>query len=159
MGEDASARTQADIAALRRGIEGDLDALAAKAKADLDIAALARRQPVAVFGTLGSLVALGGAAIAARVRASRQRRPDTEIERIVEELGGRIDRLKGRARKRFREQLRREISEVEKPKRTASEALWSTGMAAFTAFATELARKFGGRLAADEHAPAEGREL
>ena len=42
----------------------------------------------AVFGTLGSVAALGGAAVAKRVHDSRRKLPDTEIERVIERLGG-----------------------------------------------------------------------
>ena len=111
---------------------------------------LVRRQPTAVFGTLGSIAALGGAAVAKGVRDAKQKRPDTEIERIIQNLGGNLEKLKGRARKRFREQLRAEISEVEKPKRSAQEAAWGVSLAALTAGATELARNLAGRFTADD---------
>jgi hypothetical protein len=152
VGESPSARTQRELAELRGSIDRDVDALLARAKADLDPAALVRRQPLAVLGTLGSVAALGAAAIARRVRDARRKRPDTEIERVIERLGGNLERLKGRARKRFREQLRTEISEVEKPKRSAQEAAWGVGLAALTAGATELARRLAGRVAADDPA-------
>lgn len=153
MGESPSARTQRELAELRGSIERDIDALVGRAKADLDPAALVRRQPLAVFGTLGSGVALGAAAIAKRVRAKQRKRPDTEIERVIQELGGNITKLPGRARKRLREQLRSEISEVEKPKRSVQEAAWSMGLAALTAGATEFARKLAGSFTADDPAP------
>jgi len=151
MGESPSARTERELSELRGSIERDVDALIARAKADLDPAALVRRQPLAVFGTLGSIAALGGAAVAKRVRDAKKKRPDTEIERIIENLGGNLTKLKGRARKRFREQVRAEISEVEKPKRTAQEAAWAVGLAGLTAGATELARNLAGRFTADDH--------
>lgn len=150
MGESPSARTQRELAELRGSIDRDIDALIGRAKADLDPAALVRRQPLAVFGTLGSGVALGAAAIVKRLRARRRARPDTEIERVIQELGGNITKLPGRARKRLREQLRAEISEVEKPKRSVQEAAWGIGLAALTAGATELARKLAGSFAADD---------
>ncbi len=160
MGESPSARTQRELAALRGSIDRDIDALVGRAKADLQPAALVRRQPLAVFGTLGSAVALVAAAVAKRVRDRRRKRPDTEIERVIQQLGGNITKLPGRARKRLREQLRAEISEVEKPKRTVREAAWGVGLAAVTAGATELARKLAGRFTADEPArlPKEVRE-
>ena len=160
MGESPSARTQRELAELRGSIDRDIDALVARAKADLDPAALVRRQPLAVFGTLGSGVALGAAAIAKRVRAKQRTRPDTEIERVIQELGGNITKLPGRARKRLREQLRAEISEVEKPTRSVQEAAWGMGLAALTAGATELARKLAGRFTADDppHVSKEHRE-
>lgn len=150
MGESPSARTQRELAELRGSIDRDIDALIGRAKADLDPAALVRRQPLAVFGTLGSGVALGAAAIVKRLRAKRRARPDTEIERVIQELGGNITKLPGRARKRLREQLRSEISEVEKPKRSLQEAAWGVGLAALTAGATELARKLAGRFGSDD---------
>ena len=160
MGESPSARTERELSELRGSIDRDVDALIARAKADLNPAALVSRRPLAVFGTLGSVAALGGAAVAKRVRASRAKRPDTEIERIIQNLGGNLDKLKGRARKRFREQIRAEVSEVEKPKRTAQEAAWGVGLAALTAGATELARNLAGRFAADgpEELPKEKHE-
>jgi len=120
MGESPSARTERELAELRRKIEDDVDALIERAKSDADPRNLFRRQPVAAVGTLGSLVALAGVAVAKKVRDSRQKTPDTEIERIAQRLGGRIDRLKGRARKRFRDQLRNEIAAVEDESETAS---------------------------------------
>ena len=160
MGESPSARTQRELTELRGSIDRDIDALVARARADLDPAALVRRQPLAVFGTLGSGVALGAAAVAKRVRAKRRTRPDTEIERVIQELGGNLTKLPGRARKRLREQLRTEISEVEKPKRSVQEAAWGVGLAALTAGATELARKLAGGFAADDppHVSKEQRE-
>ncbi len=160
MGESPSARTERELSELRGSIDRDVDALIARAKADLHPASLVRRQPAAVFGTLGSIAALSGAAVAKRVHDAKQKRPDTEIERIIQNLGGNLERLKGRARKRFREQLRTEISEIEKPKRTAQEAAWAVGLAGLTAGATELARNLAGRFAADDpkQLPKEKRE-
>lgn len=153
MGESPSARTQRELAELRDSIDRDIDALIGRAKADLDPAALVRRQPLAVFGTLGSAVALGAAAVAKRVRDGRRKKPDTEIERVIRDLGGNLTKLPGRARRRLREQLRAEISELEKPKRSVQAAAWGVGLAAVTAGATELARKLAGRFTADDPAP------
>ena len=150
MGESPSARTQRELAELRRQIDDDVDALIERAKSDVDPRNLLRRQPVAAFGALGSVAALAGVTIANKVRQARRRTPDTELERITERLGGRIDRLKGRARKRFREQLRSEIADVQDEKRGPKEALWGAGMAAVTAAATALAQRFAGRLAGDD---------
>ena len=150
MGESPSARTQRELADLRRQIDDDVDALIERAKSDVDPRNLLRRQPVAAFGALGSVLALAGVAIANKVRQAGRRTPDTELERITERLGGRIDRLKGRARKRFREQLRSEIADVQDEKRGPKAALWGAGMAAVTAAATALAQRFAGRLAGDD---------
>ena len=150
MGESPSARTQRELADLRRKIDDDVDALIERAKSDVDPRNLLRRQPVAALGALGSAVALAGVAVTKKVRDARRRTPDTELERITERLGGRIDRLKGRARKRFREQLRSEIAGVQDEKRGPKDALWGAGMAAVTAAATALAQRFAGRLAGDD---------
>ena len=150
MGESPSARTQRELADLRRKIDDDVDALIERAKSDVDPRNLLRRQPVAALGTLGSVAALAGVAVAKKVRDARRRTPDTEIERIAERLGGRIDRLKGRARKRFREQLRTEIADVQDEKRGPKEALWGAGMAAVTAAATTFAQRFARRLAGND---------
>lgn len=150
MGESSSARAERELAALRSEIDRDVDSLVRRVKADLNPAALVRRQPIAVFGTLGSSIALGAAAIAKRAHDARTRRPDTEIERIIERLGGRVDKLKGRARKRFREQLRSEIGEVEKPTQAIKQAAIGMAIAAATAGATEFARKMALRLGSDD---------
>ena len=150
MGESPSARTQRELADLRRKIDDDVDALIERAKSDVDPRNLVRRQPVATFGTLGSVLALAGVTVAGKVRNARRKTPDSEIERIAERLGGRIDRLKGRARKRFRDQLRSEIADVQDEKRGPKEALWGAGMAAVTAAATTFAQRFASRLAGDD---------
>ncbi|HEV2249047.1 MAG TPA: hypothetical protein VGT60_00875 [Candidatus Limnocylindria bacterium] len=150
MGESPSARTERELADLRRKIDEDVDALIDRAKSDLDPRNLVRRQPVAACGTLGSIAALAGVTIAQKVRGARRRTPDSEIERIAERLGGRVDRLKGRARKRFRESLRKEIADVQDERRGPKEALWGAGLAAITAAATTFAQRFAGRLAGDD---------
>jgi hypothetical protein len=150
MGESPSARTERELADLRRKIDDDVDALVERAKSDVNPRNLLRRQPVATVGTLGSVAALAGVTIARKVRDARRKTPDKEIERIAERLGGRIDRLKGRARKRFREQLRHEIADVQGEQRGPKEALWGAGMAALTAAATTFAQRFAGRLTSDD---------
>jgi len=150
MGESPSARTERELADLRRTIDDDVDALVERAKSDLDPRNLVRRQPVAALGTLGSVAALAGVTVARKVRDARRRTPDSDIERIAERLGGRVDRLRGRARKRFRESLRREIADVQDEHRGPKEALWGAGMAAITAAATAVAQRFAGRLAGDD---------
>jgi hypothetical protein len=150
MGESPSARTERELADLRRTIDDDVDALIARAKSDVDPRSLVRRQPVAALGTLGSIAALAGVTVARRVRDARRRTPDSEIERIAERLGGRVDRLKGGARKRFRESLRKEIADVQGEQRGPKDALWTAGMAAMTAAATAFARRFAGRFAGDD---------
>jgi hypothetical protein len=150
MGESPSARTERELADLRRKIDDDVDALIARAKSDVDPRNLLRRQPVAALGTLGSIAALAGVTVAKKVRDARRRAPDSEIERIAERLGGRVDRLKGRARKRLRESLRKEIADVQDDQRGPKDALWNAGLAAATAAAAAFAQRFAGRLAGDD---------
>ena len=152
MGETASARTERELAALRGEIETDLDYLLARVRDDADPRNLVRRQPVAVFGTLGSLAAIVGVAIAARVKSFRRSRTETELDQVIQRLGGRLDRLKGRARKRFRETLKNEIEEVESGPR-AKQMAWESATAALTAAATLLARRFASRLTGDAAPP------
>src|SRR3989442_10780784 len=91
----------------------DVDYLLARIRNDVDPRNLARRQPLAVFGTLGSLAAVVGIAFASRVKSFRRSRTEKELDQIVERLGGRLHRPKGRAPKRFRETLKDENAEVE----------------------------------------------
>src|SRR3989442_9442931 len=130
----------------------DVDYLLARIRTDVDPRNLARRQPLAVFGTLGSLAAIVGIAVAARLKSFRRSRTETELDQIVERLGGRLDRLKGRARKRFRETLKKEIAEVETGPR-AKQMVWESGTAALTAAATLFARRFISRLTGDDELP------
>ena len=157
MGESPSARTERELAELRGRIGADVDLLLARVRDDADPRNLIRRQPAAVLGTLGSVAALATAAVANRVRTSRRKKPDTEIERVIERLGGRVDRLKGRARKRFREQIRTEMADAVDEKRGPKEALWGAGMAAVTAGATTLAKGFASRLTGDDPPTGGGR--
>ena len=152
MGETASARTERELAALRAEIDTDLDYLLARLRDDADPRNLVRRQPLAVFGTLGSVAAVVGIALASRVKSFRRSRTERELDQIVERLGGRLDRLKGRARKRFREALKREIAEVETGPR-AKQMIWESATAALTAAATLFARRFVSRLSGDEELP------
>ena len=150
MGESPSARTERELADLRRKIDDDVDALIERAKADVDPRNLLRRQPVAALGALGSIAALAGVSVTKKVRDARQKTPDSDIDRIASRLGGRVDKLKGRARKRFRESLRKEIDEVQGERRGPQDALWAAGTAAATAAASALMRRFAGRLAGDD---------
>ena len=152
MGETASARTQRELASLRREIDTDLDYLLARVRVDVDPRNLARRQPIAVFGTLGSVAALVSIALASRVKSFRRSRTEKELDQIVQRLGGRLDQLKGRARKRFRETLKKEIEEVETGPR-AKQMAWESATAALTAAATLFARRFVSRLTGDEELP------
>jgi len=137
---------------LRGEIDTDVDYLLARIRNDVDPRNLARRQPLAVFGTLGSLAAIVGIAFASRVKSFRRSRTEKELDQIVERLGGRLDRLKGRARKRFRETLKNEIAEVETGPR-AKQVVWESAAAALTAAATLFARRFVSRLTGDDELP------
>jgi hypothetical protein len=154
VGESASARTERELAALRGEIDSDLMMLRGRVANDVDPRRLAQRQPIAFFGTLGSLVAVIGVAFASRVRGARRRRGDKELDDIIQRLGGRLDRLKGRTRKRFRDSLRKEIGEVETGPR-AKQMVWEAAAAALTSAATLLARRFASRAVADDELPAE----
>jgi hypothetical protein len=133
-------------------MNADLDHLLARVRDDADPRNLARRQPIAVFGTLGSVAAIVGVALAARVKSFRRSRTEKELDQVIERLGGRLDRLKGRARKRLRETLKKEIEEVETGPR-AKQMAWESATAALTAAATLLARRFVSRLTGDEEPP------
>jgi hypothetical protein len=152
VGETASARTERELASLRREIDADLDYLLARVRDDADPRNLARRQPLAVFGTLGSLAAIVGIAFATRVKSFRRSRTEKELDQVVQRLGGRLDQLKGRARKRFRETLKKEIAEVEEGPR-AKQMVWESATAALTAAATLLVRRFVSRLTGDDELP------
>jgi hypothetical protein len=152
VGETASARTERDLASLRGEIDTDLDYLLSRIREDADPRNLARRQPLAVFGTLGSLAAIVGVALASRAKSFRRSRTEKELDQIVQRLGGRLDRLKGGARKRFRETLKKEIEEVETGPR-AKQMIWESATAALTAAATLFARRFLSRLTGDEELP------
>lgn len=152
MGETASARTERELASLRREIDTDLDYLLARVREDADPRNLARRQPLAVFGTLGSIAAIVGVAFASRVKSFRRSRTEKELDQVVQRLGGRLDQLKGRARKRFRETLKKEIEEVETGPR-AKQMIWESAAAALTAAATLMARRFVSRLTGDDELP------
>ena len=149
MGETASARTERELASLRSEIDTDLDYLIARVRDDVDPRNLARRQPIAVFGTLGSMAAIVGIALASRVKSFRRSRTEKELDQIVQRLGGRLDQLKGRARKRFRDTLKKEIEQVETGPR-AKQMFWESATAALTAAATLFARRFVSRLTGDE---------
>src|SRR5438270_918169 len=93
-----------------------------------------------------------GNGLASRVKSFRRSRTEKELDQIVARLGGRLDRLKGRARKRFRETLKKEIGEVETGPR-AKQMAWESATAALTAAATLFARRFISRLTGDEELP------
>jgi len=133
-------------------LDVDLSELRTRIREDVDPRNLVRRQPAAVFGTLGSMLAIGGVAVARGMSARRLRRSDTDLDAIIARLGGRVDRLTGKARKRLRQTLRSEIGEVEQgPK--AQQALFSAVSTAVTAALTLVARRFAARMVGDEDLP------
>ena len=155
MGESASARTERELADLRASINVDLSEIQTRVREDLDPRRLVRRQPVAVIGSLGSLAAVAAVSVARGVRERRLRRSDTELDAVIARLGGRVDKLTGRARKRLRDTLRQEIGEVEQgPK--AQRAIFTAVSTAVTAALTLVARRFASRLVGDEELPEEG---
>lgn len=154
MGESPSARTERELADLRASLDVDLSELRTRLRDDVDPRNLVRRQPLAVFGTLGSIAALGAVTVARGMRERRLRRGDTELDAVIARLGGRVDKLKGKARKRLRSTLRKEIGEIEQgPK--AQQAFWTAASTALTAALTLVARRFALRLVGDEELPKE----
>ncbi len=154
MGESPSARTERELADLRANIDLDVRELQSRVREDIDPRNLARRQPLALFGALGSALAIGGLGVARALRERRMRRSDADLDAIIARLGGRVDKLKGKARKRLRETLRKEIGEVETGPR-AKEAAWSAATSALTAVLALVGRRFASRLVADEELPEE----
>jgi hypothetical protein len=119
---------------------------------DIDPRNLARRQPIAVFGTLGSVLAIGGVGVLRRMSARGKRWPDKEIDQVIQRLGGRVDKLKGKTRKRLRETLRKEIADVEQPPKPRQLIIQSVS-GAVTAALTLIAQRFASRLMGDEELP------
>jgi len=154
VGESPSARTDRELSALRATIDSDLRVLQERLKEDLDVRRLARRNPIAVFGTLGSVLAAGTVGTLRSLAERSRRRNDKDLDALIARLGGRVDRLRGRARTRLREQLRKEIGEVEEGPRV-KRMVWEAAASALTAGLTLVARRFAGRLVADEELPME----
>lgn len=152
MGESPSARTDRELSALRSTIDSDLRVLEEHLREDLDIRRLARRNPVAVFGTLGSVLAVGTVGTVRALAERGRRRSDKDVDALIARLGGRVDKLRGRARKRFRSQLRKEMGEIEEGPRTKQMA-FDAAASALTAALTLVARRFASRLVADEELP------
>jgi hypothetical protein len=121
---------------------------------DMDPRRLARRNPIAVFGALGSVAAIGVVTTVRGLAERGRRRNDKDIDALIARLGGRVDKLRGRARKRLRKQLREEIGEIEQapsPVQIATNAISSAATAALTL----LAQRFASRLVADDDLPSE----
>lgn len=149
MGEIASARTERELADLRAAIDRDVDALIGRARQDVDPRDLVRRQPLAVAGSLGSVAV---AAVVGLLRRGRERRTvDGRVDAVIEQLGGRISKLRGNDRKAFRKQLRTALAQVAGggPKAAAVSALTS----ALGGLAMAMAQGFARRLLRDGPSP------
>lgn len=154
MGESPSARTERELSALRSSIDADLRMLQERIKEDADPRRLARRNPIAVFGTIGSVLAIGTVTTVRSLKERSMVRDDTDIDGLIARLGGRVNRLRGRARKRLRAQLREEMKAVAEPSKVKGMVLQSIS-GALTAALTLVARRFASRLVADEELPKE----
>jgi len=119
---------------------------------DLDPRRLAKRNPLAVFGALASVLAIGGVTTVRSLATRSQVRNDKDIDALIARLGGRVNKLRGRARKRLRSQLRDEISEIQQDPK-AKQMVWEAAAAAITTALTLVARRFASRLVADEDLP------
>lgn len=148
MGESPSARTERELIAVRGEIDRDVDALLARVRDDIDPRNLIRRQPAAVLGSLASLAGAAGLGIMKRSRDAKKK--DHILDAVFDRFSGRIDKMKGNARKEFRKQLAKELAQVERT--GPREAAYGAVSAAITALATALATSFGRRLLGDEPA-------
>lgn len=152
MGESPSARTQRELEALRSSIDSDVQLLQDRLREDVDPRRLAKRNPVAVFGGLASLMAIGVVTTVRSLSERKSRRSDTDIDALIARLGGRMNQLRGRARKRLRSQLRDEIGDVQaapKPQQMLIQSISGALTAAFTL----VAQRFASRLVGDEELP------
>jgi hypothetical protein len=152
VGESPSARTERELAQLRHTIDSDIRLLQERLREDVDPRRLAKRNPVAVFGGLASVLAVGIVTTTRSLAERRRRRSDADIDALIARLGGRVDKLRGRARKRLRNQLRKEITSVEqapKPK----QMIWESASGALTAAFTLVAQRLASRLVADDDLP------
>lgn len=147
MGEVPSARTQRELGELRAAIDRDIDAVIARVREDVDPRNLIRRQPLAVLGSTASVVAAAALGLVTKRRTSERER--ATLDALVERVGGRLGKMQGDARKRFRKELQKEIAEVEKtgPK----EVVWGAVAAGLTALATDAAQRLGSKLLGDEN--------
>jgi hypothetical protein len=152
VGESPSARTDRELGELRRTIDSDLRALEERVREDLDPRRLAKRNPLAVFGALASVLAIGGVTTTRSLAARSMVRNDKDIDGLIARLGGRVNKLRGRARKRLRSQLREEISEIQQDPKV-KQMVWGSAATAITTALTLVARRFASRLVADEDLP------
>ena len=152
MGESPSARTDRELSALRSSIDSDLQVLRDRLREDVDPRRLVKRNPIAVFGALGSVAAIGVVATMRGLAERGRRRSDKDIDALISRMGGRVNQLKGRARKRLRKQLREEIGEIEQ-KPSAMQIATNAISSAATAALTLVAQRFASRLVGDEELP------
>lgn len=137
MGENGSARTERELAALRGQIDTDIAQLRERIRTDLDPRELARRRPIPVLGGAAALGALVVATVVRRVSEARKRRPQSEIDDVIQRLGGRVDKLKKKQRERLRQSIRKEVAEVETGTK-AARAMWDAAAAGLLALAAAL---------------------
>lgn len=154
MGESPSARTQRELEALRSSIDSDVQLLQDRLRQDVDPRRLAKRNPVAVFGGLASLMAIGVVTTVRSLSERKSRRSDTDIDALIARLGGRMNKLRGRARKRLRSQLRDEIGDVQQAPKP-QQMLMQSISGALTAAFTLVAQRFASRLVGDEELPSD----
>jgi outer membrane translocation and assembly module TamA len=154
LGESPSARTDRELTELRTAIDADLRALEERVREDLDPRRLAKRNPLAVFGALASVIAIGSVTTVRSLSGRSQVRSDTDIDALIARLGGRINKLRGPARKRLRKQLREEIGKIDQGPR-AKQMIWDSAATAITAALTLVTRRFASRLVADDELPRE----
>ena len=154
MGESSAARTERELTRLRATIDSDLRMLEERIREDIDPRRLARRNPIAVFGALGSVLAIGAVTTVRSLAERGRRRSDEDVDALIARLGGRVNKLRGRARKRFRSQLRDEIGQVERAPK-AKQMAWQAVSGALTAALALVSRRFASRLVADEELPAD----
>ena len=154
MGESSAARTERELTRLRATIDSDLRMLEERIREDIDPRRLARRNPIAVFGALGSVLAIGAVTTVRSLAERGRRRSDEDVDALIARLGGRVNKLRGRARKRFRSQLRDEIGQVERAPK-AKQMAWQAVGGALTAALALISRRFASRLVADEELPAD----
>lgn len=148
MGESDSARTERELRALRGQIETDLAVLRERIRDDVDPRELARRRPVPVIGGAAALGVLVVGAIAKRISDARRRRPLSEIDEVIQRLGGRVEKLRKKPRERLRESIRKEIGEAELGSKI-ERSLWTAVTAGLTALAAALAQSSARRFFTD----------
>jgi len=148
LGENGSARTERELAALRGQIDTDVAQLRERVRTDLDPREIVRRRPIPVLGGAAAIGALAVATVARRVSAARRRRPMTEIDEVIHRLGGRVDKLKKKQRERLRESIRKEVGEAEMGSKV-ERGLWEATTAGLVALATALAQSSARRFFGD----------